>query len=78
MCLMSYGTGAVMGVPAHDERDFVFAKNFNLPITEVISASRQADPELKEAYLEAGIMINSGSFNGLDSDDSQNENDGVG
>ncbi|HEY9716649.1 MAG TPA: leucine--tRNA ligase, partial [Trichormus sp.] len=64
--LMNYGTGAVMGVPAHDERDFEFAKNFSLPIVEVISPNGQASGELEAAYLEPGTMINSGSFNGLD------------
>ena len=65
--LMNYGTGAVMGVPAHDERDFAFAKTFNLPITEVISPDGKPADELKEAYLEPGIMVNSGNFNGLES-----------
>jgi leucyl-tRNA synthetase len=64
--LMNYGTGAVMGVPAHDERDFEFAKNFSLPIIEVISPDGQSSGELQAAYLEPGTMINSGSFNGLD------------
>jgi leucyl-tRNA synthetase len=64
--LMTYGTGAVMGVPAHDERDFAFAKLFNLPIKEVISEKGQPSVELKEAYLEPGTVINSGIFNGLD------------
>jgi len=63
--LMSYGTGAVMGVPAHDERDFAFAKLFNLPIKEVISKTGDPSGELKEAYLEPGIVLNSGTFNGL-------------
>ncbi len=66
--LMNYGTGAVMGVPAHDERDFQFAKQHNLPIKEVISKDGQASPELKEAYTESGKMINSAAFNGLDSE----------
>jgi leucyl-tRNA synthetase len=52
--LMSYGTGAVMGVPAHDERDFAFAKNLSLPITEVIAPEGKSQGELKEAYLEDG------------------------
>ncbi len=69
--LMSYGTGAVMGVPAHDERDFEFAKKFNLPITEVISATGEATGELKAAFTEPGIMVNSGSFNGLPSDEAK-------
>jgi len=66
--LMSYGTGAVMGVPAHDERDFLFAKAFGLPIREVISPSGNPSGELGEAYLEPGIMINSGNFNGMNSE----------
>jgi leucyl-tRNA synthetase len=62
--LMSYGTGAVMGVPGHDERDFVFAKLFNLPIIEVIAKDGVPAGELSEAFLEPGIMVNSGQFNG--------------
>ena len=66
--LMNYGTGAVMGVPAHDERDFLFAKSHGLPVVEVISADGKAsEGELEEAYTEPGIMVNSGSFNGLTS-----------
>ncbi|HEY9714236.1 MAG TPA: leucine--tRNA ligase [Chroococcales cyanobacterium] len=65
--LMNYGTGAVMGVPAHDERDFAFAKAFNLPIVEVISPTGESTGELQEAYLEPGKMINSAMFNGLES-----------
>ena len=63
--LMSYGTGAVMGVPAHDERDFEFARTFGLPVKEVISPNGQPSVELKAAYLEPGIMIESGNFNGM-------------
>lgn len=69
--LMGYGTGAVMGVPAHDERDFAFAKKFNMPIIEVISPTGEAAPELKEAFVEAGTMINSGSFNGLSNEEAK-------
>ena len=67
--LFEYGTGAVMGVPAHDTRDFTFAKQYNLPIqTVILSSSSQAeDLELKSAYTESGFMTNSGEFNGLDS-----------
>lgn len=65
--LMNYGTGAVMGVPAHDERDFEFAKNFALPVHEVISPTGQTTGDLDAAYLEPGTMVNSGMFNGLDS-----------
>ena len=67
--LMSYGTGAVMGVPAHDQRDFLFAKEYDLPIRLVINAPHtdlQAAP-LTEAYEEPGILVNSGQFNGLPS-----------
>jgi leucyl-tRNA synthetase len=63
--LMNYGTGAVMGVPAHDERDFEFAKLFNLPIKQVISPDGSQASELKEAFLEGGILVNSGQFNSL-------------
>jgi len=64
--LVEYGTGAVMGVPAHDTRDFEFAKKFDLPVTEVISNPEKSDDSpLTEAYTEAGKMINSGEFNGL-------------
>jgi leucyl-tRNA synthetase len=62
----SYGTGAVMGVPAHDSRDFVFAKRHNLPIKQVISPNGK-ETELTEAYTEDGILINSGEFSGLKS-----------
>jgi len=66
--LFEYGTGAVMGVPAHDTRDFTFAKQYNLPIQTVILPSPQAeDLELKSAYTESGFMTNSGESNGLDS-----------
>ncbi|MDR3613035.1 MAG: leucine--tRNA ligase [Candidatus Obscuribacterales bacterium] len=63
--LVNYGTGAVMGVPAHDERDFAFAKLFKLPIVEVISPDGKSLGELKEAFTEPGTMLNSGKFNGL-------------
>jgi len=63
--LMSYGTGAVMGVPAHDERDFAFAKKYNLPIKVVIAPADWQGGELAEAYTEPGAMVNSGQFDGL-------------
>jgi len=66
--LVTYGTGAVMAVPAHDERDFEFAHKFNLPIREVISkAGEVSKVSLKEAYISPGIMVNSAQFNGIDS-----------
>ncbi|MDD2401986.1 MAG: leucine--tRNA ligase [Clostridia bacterium] len=65
--LYEYGTGAVMGVPAHDERDFMFAKKYNLPIRIVIKpADKEVNVEdMTTAYDAEGIMVNSGSFNGL-------------
>ncbi|BAZ82601.1 leucine--tRNA ligase [Sphaerospermopsis kisseleviana CS-549] len=67
--LYEYGTGAVMGVPAHDVRDFKFAKEQNLPIKVVIVPEIGADENLKSAYTEPGILINSGEFNGINSVD---------
>ncbi|MDD3013948.1 MAG: leucine--tRNA ligase [Candidatus Gastranaerophilales bacterium] len=67
--LGEYGTGAVMGVPAHDTRDFDFAKKYELSIVEVIRPKeKECAEELKEAYTDSGIMINSGEFSGLDSE----------
>lgn len=63
--LYSYGTGAVMGVPSHDERDFAFAKKYNLPITRVI-AETNGEGELP--YCGQGTLVNSGEFNGIESD----------
>lgn len=65
--LLSYGTGAVMAVPAHDERDFAFAKKYNLPIRVVIAPPGWQGEELEEAYIEPGTMVNSAQFNGLPS-----------
>jgi len=65
--LLEYGTGAVMGVPAHDVRDFAFAKQYNLPIKTVILPSLEASQELDSAYTDKGIMVNSAEFDGLDS-----------
>jgi leucyl-tRNA synthetase len=64
--LMEYGTGAVMAVPAHDQRDFDFAKTYKLPIKVVIqNPEGSLKPEaMKEAYVEDGTMANSGPFNG--------------
>jgi leucyl-tRNA synthetase len=63
--LMGYGTGAIMAVPAHDQRDFEFAKKFNLEIRTVISHESQTRP-LKEAFTGKGKMVNSGHFDNLD------------
>ncbi|MBC7325536.1 MAG: leucine--tRNA ligase, partial [Moorella sp. (in: Bacteria)] len=65
--LLEYGTGAVMGVPAHDQRDFEFARKYNLPIRVVIQPpGEKLDPEtMSQAYEGEGMMVNSGPFNGL-------------
>ncbi len=64
--LMDYGTGAVMGVPAHDQRDFEFATKYSLPIKQVIiNPDDPSDAPLKEAYVDDGIMIGSAQFDGL-------------
>jgi len=68
--LLSYGTGCVMAVPGHDERDFEFATKFRLPIRKVIlQPDTNEEDKLTEAYHDIGTMINSGDFNGLKSDD---------
>lgn len=66
--LMSYGEGAVMAVPAHDERDFEFASQYRLPIKPVIrtSAGDATPAPWQDAYSEQGTLINSGAFDGLD------------
>src|SRR3954464_12999419 len=69
--LWGYGTGAVMGVPGHDERDFEFAKTYNLPITIVVQqqgAPRSADT-MTEAHAGEGSLINSGEYNGIEWED---------
>ena len=65
--LADYGTGAIMCVPAHDERDFDFAKKFDLPIIQVIKKEGSEISELKEAYVEEGVMVNSGPFDDMNS-----------
>jgi leucyl-tRNA synthetase len=67
--LMDYGTGAVMAVPAHDQRDFEFARKYRLPVRVVIqpAGSVLRAQELTEAYVDEGVMINSGAFSGLTS-----------
>lgn len=67
--LITYGTGAVMAVPGHDERDFEFAAKFNLPVKKVIlQPDTEPDCPLTAAYTEVGTMINSSGFNGQMSD----------
>ena len=65
--LMHYGTGAVMAVPAHDTRDFAFAQKYSLPIVTVIAPPGYQGEPLTEAYVDPGVMVNSGDFNGLSS-----------
>jgi len=64
--LMEYGSGAVMAVPAHDERDFEFANKFNLPIKWVIKP-KNGEIDTSKAYTDEGILINSGEFSGMES-----------
>ena len=71
--LMDYGTGAVMAVPAHDQRDFEFATRFGLPIEQVIaSADGEAIDLTAAAFTDKGVLVNSGQFDGLSSDDAFN------
>jgi leucyl-tRNA synthetase len=66
--LMSYGTGAIMAVPAHDDRDHEFATAFKLPIVDVIQPPADAEVDEGSCYTGAGTMINSGEFTGLDNE----------
>ena len=66
---MDYGTGAIFGCPAHDQRDFDFAKKYNLEIIKVVSDGN--DKNLKEAYTGNGKIINSDFLNGLDIDEAK-------
>jgi leucyl-tRNA synthetase len=65
--LMTYGTGAIMAVPAHDERDFDFAKRYGLPIKVVVAPPGWPGGELSEAYTGEGTLVNSGEFDGMES-----------
>lgn len=67
--LADYGTGAIMCVPAHDDRDFEFAKKFDLPIVQVIAPEGKEQENLEQAYTQPGIVINSGEWNGRQSDE---------
>ena len=64
--IAEYSRGAIMAVPAHDERDFAFAKKYGLPIVEVVSPDGKAH-KLKEAFVDEGLLINSGEFDGQNS-----------
>jgi leucyl-tRNA synthetase len=69
--LLEYGTGIIMAVPAHDQRDFEFAKKYDIPIKEVIQPPTADPADLKEAYTEPGIMVNSAHFTGLGSEEAK-------
>jgi leucyl-tRNA synthetase len=71
--LMGYGTGAIMAVPAHDQRDLEFAHRFNLPVKVVIQPEGETlDPQtMTEAYTTAGVQVNSGAFDGMNSEDAK-------
>jgi len=71
--LAHYGTGAVMAVPGHDQRDYEFAKKFNLPIVEVIKSKIGKSSIEKEAFLDDGILINSEDNDGLTSEEARKE-----
>jgi leucyl-tRNA synthetase len=66
--LVDYGTGAVMAVPAHDQRDYEFAKTYDLPILEVISNPNGKSVLGTQAFVENGILVNSNNFDGLDNE----------
>jgi len=68
--LMDYGTGAIMAVPGHDERDFEFATEFGLPIPRVVAGEGDgAETPLTEAYVGGGRLVNSGGFDGMEKDE---------
>ena len=72
--LMDYGTGAIMAVPTHDQRDFLFAKEHDLPMRIVISDPKNPDikvEDLKEAFEEPGVQVNSAGFDGLTNDEAK-------
>ena len=73
--LLEYGAGCVMAVPAHDQRDFEFAKKYNIPIKAVITPTDyELNPEkMTRAYLDDGVLINSGDFNGMNNRDAVDE-----
>ena len=69
--LLTYGTGIVMGVPAHDQRDFEFAKKYDLPIKVVVAPPDWDGGELAEAYVDEGTQVSSGQFDGMPSAESK-------
>lgn len=71
--LLEYGTGAIMAVPAHDQRDFEFAKKFGLEILEVITPTGKPTKKLEKAWEKEGFLVNSGQFTGLPSEKAKNK-----
>lgn len=71
--LSDYGTGAIMGVPAHDERDHEFANLYNLPIKQVIKSIDEENTNIEDLFTGKGVLINSGPFNGLSSEEAINK-----
>ncbi len=72
--MMDYGSGAIMAVPAHDQRDFEFAKKYDLPIKIVVKGEDiEADTDLVEAYTEDGVLVNSGAIDGLNVKEAQSK-----
>jgi len=72
--LMEYGTGAIMAVPGHDERDFAFAKKYKLPIVRVVAPEgADAGEPLAEAYTGSGVLVNSGHFDGMPVEEAKRE-----
>ncbi|MFZ2198049.1 MAG: leucine--tRNA ligase [Thermodesulfovibrionales bacterium] len=74
--LMEYGTGAIMSVPAHDQRDFDFAAKYGLPVRVVIEPEQKSEKTselLEKAYEDAGFMVNSGKFSGVKSEEGQEQ-----
>ncbi len=69
--LMEYGTGVVMAVPAHDERDFVFAKTYHLPTKIVIQPKDQHLDKLESAFTDSGVLVSSEQFDGMDSNEAK-------
>ena len=69
--LGAYGTGAIMAVPAHDERDFAFAKTFGIDVIQVVAKKGKPQGELKEAYTEAGVAVSSGFLDGLETQEAK-------
>lgn len=73
MLFINMVPGAVMGVPAHDERDFFFAQKYDLPITVVVTPEGKdlKVEDMEAAYTESGVMVNSGKFDGMKNTDAK-------